>query len=152
MNNAEKLEQILRETVPAFAGQKLNCAEAVLLTLARYYGWKQDYIPRIATPFGGGLGGTQRTCGALSGALMALGILYGREEGGDKTPSYEKAKALIADFSARFGEPECRTLTGIDFAGEGQMDVFRAPGGMHQTLCEGKLVPWCCQWVVDHAE
>ena len=37
-------------------------------------------IPRIATPFGGGIGGRGEVCGAVTGAVMAIGLKHGREE------------------------------------------------------------------------
>lgn len=144
----QQLEGILEQTVAAFHAGRLNCAECVLLTLAQVYGWEPRYIPRIATPFGGGIGGSGQTCGALSGGLMALGILYGREEGGDKAPSYEKAQALCGWMQAGYGSLCCRELTGTDFSDPAQQAAFRAPGGKHEILCE-KLVGEVCRFVVE---
>lgn len=74
-------------------------------------------IPRIATPFGAGLGRSGMLCGAVSGALMAIGLLRGRDRAGDDVrPAYDAARSLIARFRERFGEVECRALTGYDLS------------------------------------
>lgn len=142
----QRLEDILIEVGQEFKAGRANCAESVLLGISRYFGWKSDCIPRIATPFGGGFGGTQHTCGAFSGGLMALGLRYGREVGGDKGPSYQRAQALVAWFQQQYGALDCRTLVG-DMA----EPSFRQPGGKHETCCE-RLVPAVCRYLVAELE
>lgn len=54
----------------------MNCCERILYGANKAYnlGLKKDDL-RLAAPFGGGMGiGT--VCGAVSGALMVLGLLY----------------------------------------------------------------------------
>lgn len=51
-----------------------NCAQGVLLPFASECGLDEEAACRIADHFGGGMR-TGRTCGALTGALMALGLL-----------------------------------------------------------------------------
>lgn len=55
-----------------------NCCESVLLGASEFLGVTSELIPKIATGFGGGIGHTGRICGAVTGAVMALGIKYGR--------------------------------------------------------------------------
>lgn len=146
MDMNERLEQILTELDRDFGDGKVNCAEAVLLGLCRYFGWASDCVPRIATPFGGGMGGAQHTCGALTGGLMALGLRYGREVGGDKQPSYQRAKELVAWFEQECGALDCRTLVG-DIADP----AFRQPGGKHDTVCK-QVVPAVCRHLAAEME
>lgn len=146
-----KLEGILAETVVDFHEQRLNCAECVLLTMARYCDWPQALIPRIATPLGGGIGGMQSCCGAFTGALLAIGAAWGRVPGGDKEPAYEEAKALSVFFQQRWGDPVCASLTEVDFSEEAQKELFRAPGGKHETLCE-QMVPQICRYLAGRME
>ena len=60
----------------------LNCAESVLLTLSGRLAGKNSVsiIPRIATGFGGGVGRNGDICGALSGAVIAIGLALGRDK------------------------------------------------------------------------
>jgi C_GCAxxG_C_C family probable redox protein len=89
------------------------CAEAVSKTIVELFGREPSHeIPRVASGFGGGFGGTRdEACGALSGGLIALGYLFGR-----MTPSedYRAIFELVAEyrrrFMERFGSSTCRTL------------------------------------------
>ena len=57
---------------------------------------------RIATPFAGGVGGTEEEmCGALSGGVMVVGALHGRREA---HVDDEKARELAARYRERFAE------------------------------------------------
>ena len=56
--------------------QGLNCTECVLRTFMDIYEVEfPDEIICMATGFGGGMGHTKNTCGAITGAVMALGLL-----------------------------------------------------------------------------
>ena len=56
----------------------LYCAESVLLAVAESLGIRSDIIPRIATGFCGGVSDSGGMCGAVSGAIMAIGLAAGR--------------------------------------------------------------------------
>jgi len=145
----QRLESILGENLALFRGQKLNCAEAVLLTLAQYRGEAGDFAPRIATAFGGGVCGRQGLCGALTGGLMAIGLELGRKQpGDDKAPANQAGKALLAWAGERFSALECRALTGVDFSDPDQNAAFRAPGGAHEAVCE-RLVAEVCRHLAE---
>ena len=53
-----------------------NCAQAVFLPFAKEKGLDADTAYRLAVEFGGGMG-LGSVCGALTGALMALGLYDG---------------------------------------------------------------------------
>ncbi len=55
--------------------QGYNCAQAVLLVLYEHMhpDGENDVIPKIATGLGGGIGRCGSVCGALSGAVLAVG-------------------------------------------------------------------------------
>ncbi len=55
-----------------------NCAQSVLVVFAEEAGFSEDEALRIATAFGGGIGRQQFTCGAVTGAAMALGLRFGK--------------------------------------------------------------------------
>lgn len=110
----EKAKQLATER---FKRQKFNCAEAVLLGLVEAFGLDCNCTPRIATAFGGGMGGCGDVCGALTGAMMALGLKFGRDTAGDtdaKAMTYGKVRQLFAAFREKFGSIQCIDLIGID--------------------------------------
>lgn len=140
----EQLDAILSQNLDQFRAGKLNCAEAVLLTMSRLLGEESDFAPRIATAFGGGVCGRQGLCGALTGGLMAVGLRHGRRKpGDDKAPANDAGNALIKWAEEHFQSLDCRALTGVDFSDPVQSAHFREKGGAHETVCE-RLVSEIC--------
>jgi len=88
---------------------------------------KSELIPRIATPFAGGMARTGEVCGAVVGALMCIGIKHGRDEVGQPE---DKAQGLSGEFLRRFrdemGSIQCRELTGIDLSTPEGLQSFRS--------------------------
>ena len=109
---------------------QLNCAESVLRGVCFGQGIELAGQARMmATPFGGGIGRSEDTCGALIGGVLAIGVALGRtlpEE--DRLRSYEAAGKLYQAFQARFGSTCCKVLNRSD---------FKTPE--HRTRC-GKYV------------
>jgi C_GCAxxG_C_C family probable redox protein len=53
---------------------KFNCAQSVLIAFAAELGLSDNDSLKVACAFGGGIGRQQLTCGAVTGAAMALGL------------------------------------------------------------------------------
>lgn len=90
-----------------------HCAEAVSKAFMEIYGnGTSNDIPKVATAFGGGVGRTkQDICGALTGAIIALGFLFGRNEpGADWTDASELAANLKQRFVQTHGTTNCGAL------------------------------------------
>jgi C_GCAxxG_C_C family probable redox protein len=100
------------------------CSEAVLTSLARAIGMDSFCIPRIATPFGAGMARKGETCGCLTGALMAIGLAYGRSHPEVQMDPKERHYAnfcgqnLWEAFVGRFHYSSCRDLIGCDLQTE----------------------------------
>ncbi|MEM2946824.1 MAG: C-GCAxxG-C-C family protein [Candidatus Bathyarchaeia archaeon] len=109
-------EEIIERAVARFREGYL-CSEAILKTFAEAYGIECEQIPKIATGFGAGIGRAGSLCGALTGAIMALSLNYGRKTLNEKE-AYEKclAKSLqfYRKFEEKFGTVFCRDLTRCD--------------------------------------
>ena len=93
-----------------------NCAQAVFLTFAED---KMDVneAARIASVFGGGLGGMRHVCGAVSGMAMAYGMLRGYSDPkakDEKKAEYEAVKEMSREFEDMNGSIICRELLGLD--------------------------------------
>ena len=95
-----------------------NCAESVLGGVVAAHGGEPAPL-RIATGFGGGIGRTGDVCGAVTGAVLALGWLKGRTRP-DEKEIYARVSAsireLLADFRAEYGTLTCSALTGYDLS------------------------------------
>lgn len=90
-----------------------NCAESLLRGCNEALGLHLDPTAyAMATPFGGGFGGARSACGAVTGALMALGLARGRVTADQPAgPGAEAGRQLHDRFVARFGSVDCRELT-----------------------------------------
>ena len=98
-------------------GRLFNCAESTSKAVADHFNVGRCGFPRAASAFGGGLARTGGTCGAVSGTLMGIGLLYGRDEGGDHR-HLDRVYAMVRDFNdeftRRFGSTLCRELLKCD--------------------------------------
>lgn len=103
------------------------CAESVLQAIAESKGIQSELIPKIATGFCSGMSRTSRTCGAVSGAILALGLFFGRSSPEVPVDScYDQVQKLIRIFEGKFGSTNCGELTGCDLGTEEGQEAFRA--------------------------
>lgn len=91
----------------------LCCSESVLQAVAESRGIKSELIPKIATGFCGGIARTGNMCGALTGAMMAISLVTGRNSPTEpRELNHKLIQQLMRDFEARFGTTICRDLIG----------------------------------------
>jgi len=92
-----------------------NCAQSVLYAFCDDLNIDRDTALRIATGFGGGMGGMGEVCGAISGGIMVLGLRYGMGKEKDKEAkelTYKKTRDLIEGFARKHNTVDCRSLLG----------------------------------------
>jgi C_GCAxxG_C_C family probable redox protein len=78
-----------------------------------------DAIPRIASAFAGGIGHTGAACGAVVGAVMAIGLKRGRADTMEEIlGNLAVAREFRRRFEAEMGDIRCRELTGLDLSTE----------------------------------
>jgi C_GCAxxG_C_C family probable redox protein len=88
---------------------------------------QSDLIPKIATGFCGGMSHTCGLCGAVSGAIMALGLFTGRTKSEESSKkNYAAVQNLIGRFEEKFGTTNCKELTGCDLGTEKGQKAFKA--------------------------
>ena len=101
------------------------CAESVLLAIAESQGIQSDLIPRIATGFCSGISRTGGMCGAVSGAIMGINLVAGRNSPAESLEiSYTLTQKLISRFEKQYGSINCRQLIGCDLATEAGQRYF----------------------------
>jgi len=114
MKSLEK--DVIEKTVSRFR-EGYVCSESILLTFAESNEIKCEHIPKISTGFGGGIGRSGSICGALTGAVMGIGLKYGRSKP-NETEAYEKCIAKTLELYKRFekacGSVYCQELTQCD--------------------------------------
>lgn len=111
-----------------------NCSQAVLATFAGDWDLSEEMALKVATLFGGGARKGEM-CGAVSGALMVLGLKFGHyhynapEEKGN---AYMIAEEFMNRFIERNGTVVCRELLGYDVSKQEDMvkikelDLFKS--------------------------
>lgn len=105
MDRAEKGEAYFR--------QGYNCAQAVVLAFEDLLGADRDTLLKVSAPFGGGIGRMHEVCGAVSGAMIVLGMLFydpGKASGRENMVLYAREQAVAAGFKERNGSLICREL------------------------------------------
>lgn len=129
-----------QETALALFNNGLNCAQTVLAAFCDRYGLEEETAIRMA----GGLGSGFRSgdvCGAVSGAVLVIGLKYGQrsvEDKGAKLLCYEKTEEFIKAFRAKHGSICCRDIIGCDLSTpEGREQANRE--GLFGTICAGKV-------------
>jgi len=108
--------------------QNYNCAQSVLLAMQEYYGIRENkLIPKIATAFGGGIGRRGSLCGALTGAIIAIGLKHGTNKPilEEKEKAYKLAQNFYEQFVKTWGSPFCRELIGYNLTNPEELERVR---------------------------
>lgn len=89
-----------------------NCAQSVFLAFSDVTGFDKETALRISSSFGGGMGRMREVCGALSGAFMVAGVLWGYTELNDekKKEHYALIQEIAQRFKEKYGTIICRDL------------------------------------------
>lgn len=98
-----------------------NCSQSVFAAFCDVTCLDFDLALRLSSSFGGGIGRLREVCGAVSGMLMAAGVLYGYSIPGDydvKSDHYKLVQELAGRFRKKTGSIICRELLGLDGASD----------------------------------
>lgn len=90
-----------------------NCAQAVFLAFCDVTGLSAGDALRLSSSFGGGIGRMREVCGAVSGACMVLGWVYGNDRlcsDEEKAAHYARIRAFADGFRHEHGSIICREL------------------------------------------
>ncbi len=130
--------------------KSFNCCESALIRIDAEHslpGFDKD-IMRVASGFGGGVGGWGSICGAVSGGVMAFCLLYGTEVPEEYDHMRIELRGLQQDyfraFEAEYGSINCMDLLGVDRrTGEGnrRYKEMQAQG----VFDCGKYVDWAVE-------
>lgn len=116
-----------------------NCAQSVLLSFADDLKYSKELALRLSAGFGAGMGRMQETCGAVTGAIMVLGIMQGERVNNNadlKNVTYGSVRELNRRFSDAYGTTSCSKLTGCDLNTQEGKDRFEREHVM-ENVCAG---------------
>jgi len=108
----DKLKQVLAKNTGTLLDQGWHCSEAMLVGLGALLTVTHPQVIRAATGFAGGIGEQKHdVCGALSGGIMVIGLLYGRSEVDGADEECERLSTLYRErFLKEFGYTICQDL------------------------------------------
>jgi C_GCAxxG_C_C family probable redox protein len=128
------------ETATAMMSAGFNCAQSVLCVFCEDTGLERETALKLATGFGAGLARRQEVCGAVTGAVMAIGLRHGldnAENNEAKERTYRLTRELMDRFVAEFGSFWCRKLLdGCDLTTAEGQKLYKEKG-----LAEGVCRP-----------
>jgi C_GCAxxG_C_C family probable redox protein len=111
-----------------------SCSQAVCRAFAKDFGIDEKTALRLSCALGGGMSHMGNTCGAVSGALMVIGMKYGRTELDDlasKEKTYELGQQFIHEFRRRNHSLNCTDLIGYDLSDPKQLADAREKKVFH---------------------
>jgi C_GCAxxG_C_C family probable redox protein len=96
---------------------------------------ENEIIPQIGFYFAGGIGNTGAVCGAVVGAVMAIGVKKGRADTMEEAlRDLAVAQEFRRRFEAEMGTISCRDLTGVDLSTEAGLEQYMS-SDTPQTVC-----------------
>ncbi len=125
------------ESASALFSNGFMCSQAVLSVFAEELGLPVEMALRVAGAFGAGMARCGETCGAVSGALMAIGLKYAAVQPGDaaaKERCYAAARGVLVRFAEENGSTRCRDLLGIDVSTPEGLQKAREQA-LFRTVC-----------------
>ncbi len=131
-----------------------NCAQSVLTAFAEDLGLSPALALRLASTFGGGMR-MAATCGALTGALMALGLAHGfsRPDPPDKQRIESLTRELIQRWRKEIGPTDCKDILGYDVSDPIQKEAAKKAGvfDAHCHVCIAKATDILCSMLAEFA-
>ena len=111
-------------------GRELHCSQAVVAAYAEDCGISYEQAVRIGSCLGSGMR-KGAVCGACTGALIVLGLLYGQHSENDAEGRQRSNKVndlLMERFSALCGSYGCKEILGCDISTSEGLAYARSNG------------------------
>ena len=128
--------KISEEAVTTFKSG-FNCAQSVLSVYTDKFDLDKNIALRMAAGFGAGMGRLHETCGAVTGAIMVIGLQV-QESALDKDELKEKAYCKTKEFSKKFteinGTTNCGKLINCDLSTPEGQEYFKE-NDLYEKVC-----------------
>jgi C_GCAxxG_C_C family probable redox protein len=107
---------------------RMNCAQSVLTAFSDELGLDKANALKLARGFGGGMGRSGKTCGAVTGAYMVIGLAESKAA----REGVEAVYARVREFNERFiglhGSTSCTELLNCDLSDPEELARARSEG------------------------
>ncbi|MBN1376465.1 MAG: C_GCAxxG_C_C family protein [Dehalococcoidia bacterium] len=115
-----------------------NCSQAVLSAFCSELGLERPISDRIASGFGGGIGHLAETCGAVTEAVMVIGLKKGMfipdHPSRSNKLGYELVNSFATEFIKRNNSIKCCDLLGCDIS-DPEMYLKASQEGRFYNIC-----------------
>ncbi|MGD1005431.1 MAG: C-GCAxxG-C-C family protein [Methanoregulaceae archaeon] len=121
--NGRLLDMTRADEAVALFQQGYSCSQAVLAVFAKDFGLDRNIAFRISQGFGAGIAYNDDVCGAVSGAIMVIGLRYGRTKVDDiasKEKTYAVVSEFLREFKKRNNSVTCTGLLGYNLSDPSQ--------------------------------
>ncbi len=138
-------QHITFEEIQELFLQGIDCSQVVAGAFAEELGADRKLLRKVSSCFGGGMQ-CGETCGAVTGALMVLGMKHGHSEEGDsgqKQIMMQKTGEFKRLFGERYPTCICRDLLGHDISRKEELE---------KVMEKGLLLQFCPKVVEDTIE
>lgn len=118
MNHIKRAKEIFE--------QKYHCSQAVLAAFADDLGITEKQALKLGSCFGGGMCKGE-VCGAVTGALMVIGLKYGQctiEDLESRKTTNNKTIEMMERFKLENGSYICNELLGYDITSEKDLELI----------------------------
>lgn len=124
------------DTAASCFAEGFSCSQAVFSAFAPQLGLDRETALRVASAFGAGIAGRGETCGAVTGAFMAIGLKYGKTRGDDQAAreeTYRLCAQFVRSFEERHGSIVCKALLGYNLSDPQSYQAARQAGVFNST-------------------
>jgi C_GCAxxG_C_C family probable redox protein len=114
-----------------------RCSEAILISYGERVGLSHELSMKIGCALGGGLGGHGDICGAVSAAIIILGLKYGRtnKDDADKRIKTDmQVQKFLKKFKSKHKHTGCNNLIGFDRSTTKGHDIA-VEAGVFKKIC-----------------
>lgn len=125
-----------KETASNLFLQGFNCSQAVFSAFCEKYGLPRETALKISCGFGGGMRNGE-VCGAVSGAILVIGLRYGHnnpEASDSKQLCYKEVVRFSDFFREKNNSIVCRDILGHDISTPDGMQAA-SEKGLFKTTC-----------------
>ncbi|HAP55133.1 MAG TPA: hypothetical protein DCQ16_04225 [Spirochaetaceae bacterium] len=142
MTNPEVLDMDRVEKALSIHKGGSSCSQAVFTAFAPDFGLDEGIAHRLSSGLGGGMGRLGHSCGAITGGVLALSMIYGSESGAHqaaKLKTYEEVTNLFAAMEAIHGSSQCKVLLeGADLWKAEDREAMKAKG-LSDKVCNALI-------------
>lgn len=120
-----------------------NCSQAVLCTYCDIFGIDEKTAFKIAEGFGGGMGGMQNTCGAVTAMFMLSSLKNSDgllDKGNTKKDTYNNIKFLSEKFKESSSSTICKEILS-------NKDIPKKRNCMNQVQTASKIIE---KYIIDN--